>query len=404
MYEEKKENKKTKQNKLFKKGKTKKTNKNIFEQKQNELKIIVFPKSKIPKIKSKSKSKEKADFNIPISKLDINYYVQKAIEKRKRNENLNKRSIPLSINRASDRSALSKERSSSRKKKLKYEYQILSQYDISAFGNQEFNPRIIKARPREPLFSKYERLNFKSNKYYRSNTFNNRQNIEANNSKEIFPSELGIGLPFQGKDYSDSYSNIVRKKKSKEKNNKIKSEIKKVESTNYQRYSNNIKIDNKEETEQKSNQKERNSLIDKYIEKEFDCISKIEEAINNKKVLRREELSKLILCFIDILYRKEDKTWNTKDILNIYNYKINRIAKIIILMNNIDQIKVFEALKRTADSHNKVELYEKLLIEIEEIKKLNKNRKSQRNNESPQNVEGYYNRARMSKVTYNSIK
>ena len=219
---------------------------------------------------------------------------------------------------------------------------------------------------------------------------------------------MGIGVPYIRKSQHDSYNNIYKNKKSLEKKNKEELSFKKNEPKNYNRYSSNLESDNLFEgkSEHKENKNERNSLIEKDAEKEFESISNIEESIYNKKAIKRDEMSKLILCFIDILYKNADKIMNYKDEHKIYNYKIKRISNIVILMNNIDQIKVFEALKKTADSHKKMELYEKLVNEIEEIKKSNKIRISQRSNyENAHNAkDGYSNRARMSKVLYKSLK
>ena len=74
-------------------------------------------------------------------------------------------------------------------------------------------------------------------------------------------------------------------------------------------------------------------------------------------------------------------------------------------MNNIDQIKILEALKRTADSYSKMELYEKLTNEVEQKTKNKKIKKTNYNNILNNKEEySYSNRAKFSESLKKSIK
>ena len=87
-----------------------------------------------------------------------------------------------------------------------------------------------------------------------------------------------------------------------------------------------------------------------------------------------------------------------------YNYKISRIAKIVVFMDNIDQIKVLESMKKTADSHNKMELYERLSDEVEGINKMRKSKLRKSDFSSGVIRDGYYYRAQIRKTLKNSMK
>ena len=141
------------------------------------------------------------------------------------------------------------------------------------------------------------------------------------------------------------------------------------------------------------------------MKQKFAGISSIEKSILSKKKLNEEEINQLIFCFIDVLYKEADKILKNKEYIVFYTDGINRIVNMVIVMDNIDQIKIMEALKRTADSYNKMELYEKVSSEIE---KCNKSRKSKRYSHEnvPNNKEGYSysNRAKFSKSLNKSSK
>ena len=66
-------------------------------------------------------------------------------------------------------------------------YQLLKKYETSEMGKEKFNPKKTKARPYEPLFSKYEQLEHKMQ------FDSNNNEYKFKNPREIFPSELNIG-------------------------------------------------------------------------------------------------------------------------------------------------------------------------------------------------------------------
>ena len=107
-------------------------------------------------------------------------------------------------------------------------------------------------------------------------------------------------------------------------------------------------------------------------ENDFYDITQFEDMIYSKVKIKQDELNQLIIHFIIILYKDVDKLLNNKDGFKSYNYEINRIANMLIFMKNVDQIKIMEASKRTADSYNKMEIFKKLNNEIDEINKFRK--------------------------------
>ena len=317
-----------------------------------------------------------------------------ALQSRDKNNdyNNNRSSSKYRFSRKSNRNnSNSSMRVSNRNSKVKYEYQHLKKYETSQMGKEKFNPQKTKARPFEPLFSKYEQLEHKMQ------FDSNNNEYKYKNPKEIFPSELNIG--------GVSNYSIKRKenilKKSVTSDDYLNSEYRKSKSkSNNKKYRFSGKSSIKSEKDGNDRQ-----IFNENIQKKFMGISNIEKAILNKKVIKTDEINQLIFCFIDILYEDADKILKNKECINYYNYSINRIVKIIIFMNNIDQIKVMEALKRTADSYNKMDLYEKLTNEFETKKKVRKSTKLQQEN-FPNNKEGlsYSTRAMVSKRLKKSLK
>ena len=236
----------------------------------------------------------------------------------------------------------------------------------------KFSPKKIKSKPIDPLLSKYEELQGNNNNEL---SFNKTES-NYKNQKEIFPSTLGIGIPSY---YKTKISQNKNNNQEMSPSNNNEKKLKKYETKSYFSYKSINPSDNPFEgpSQYEKSQKERKNYIAKAVEKEeneFYDISYLEESIFSKKDLKEDELSQLINHFINILYKDVDKILNNKDEFKSYNYKISRITNIIVYMKNIDQIKVMEALKRTADSKNKMEIFEKLSNEIDEINKFLKNR------------------------------
>ena len=291
---------------------------------------------------------------------------------------------------------------SNRNSKVKYEYQHLKKYETSEMGKEKFNPKKTKARPYEPLFSKYEQLEHK-------NQFDSKNNeYKYNNPKEIFPSELNIG------GLGLSLYNIKRKenilKKSFNTDTMLNSEYristKKSRDLNESNLINNRNSGYSGKASLKSEKEEKERRIfNENMQQKFSSILKIEKAILNKKAIKANEINQLILCFIDILYKDADKILKNKKDIIYYTDGINRIINMIIVMNNIDQIKIMEALKRTADSYYKIELYEKLSNEFETKNKERKTKKLNSENFPNKKEElSYATRAIVSKNLNKSLK
>jgi hypothetical protein len=291
----------------------------------------------------------------------------------------------------------SRENSSNAKREIKYEYQHQNIGEISKFPYQQFEPIKRKSKPKDPLFSKYEMLGG-------TNTYPVKKNNSlTKNHQKIFTIDISDIQSFYK---ATTYVSIANnnKKMNKDKNNlKINYDKK-----NYFSYINNMKRENPFEgpSPYEKKPKERKNYIAKQVKKgenEFNDITQFEDMIYSKVKIKEDELNQLIIHFIDILYKDVDKILNNKDGFKSYNYKINRIANMIIFMKNVDQIKIMEALKRTADSYNKMEIFKKLNNEIDEINKFRKT-KGYKHERISNSKEGYSNRYKNSRSIQNSLK
>ena len=291
----------------------------------------------------------------------------------------------------------SRENSSNTKKEIKYEYQHQNVGEIFSFGVQQFKPKKRKSKPAEPLFSQYEMSGVQ-------NTYPSKKNNSlTKNHQKIFTIEMNDILPtYKATTYASIANNYIKMKNDE---NKFKINYDKK---NYYSYANNIKRENPFEgpSQYEKKPKERKNFIAKQVKKgesEFYDITQFEDMIYSKVEIKEEELNQLIIRFIDILYKDVDKILNNKDGFKSYNYKINRIANMIIFMKNVDQIKIMEALKRTADSYNKMEIFKKLNNEIDEINKFRKT-KGYKHERISNSKEGYSNRYKITRTIQNSLK
>ena len=307
-----------------------------------------------------------------------------------------KNNVDININNNNNIMNKTRENNSISKKDINYEYQIENKPERKL----KFNPKKTKSKPLEPLFSKYEQLQGNKNIEF------NKTELNYKNQKEIFPSALGIGITSYYKTKINQNKN--NRLDTSSSNNTQEKKIKKYDTQSYFSYKTKVLSDNPFEgpSQYEKSQKERKNYIAKAVEKEeneFYDISYLEESIFSKKDLKEDELSQLIIYFINILYKDVDKILNNKDEFKNYNYKINRISNIIIYMKTVDQIKVMESLKRTADSRNKMEIFEKLSKEIDEINKFLKNRGYKFEN-IHNSKEGYSFRYKNSKILNKSMR
>ena len=351
-------------------------------------------KAKIPKSTSKSKSTKKYNQTDEYRRIDIKSYVEMALQNRdKYNDDLRNTSKNRLSRKSNRNNSSSSMKNYSKNKNAKYEYQHLKKYETSEMGNEKFNPQKTKVKPFEPLFSKYEQLDHK--RYSQVNS--NNENL-FKNKREIFPSVVDIGV--------SSYSikrkhHILRSSDMNNNNSGINDYRKTFSQPKTKKLDLNDQLDkglSEIELQERKN-------FNENMKQKFAGISSIEKSILSKKKLNEEEINQLIFCFIDVLYKEADKILKNKEYIVFYTDGINRIVNMVIVMDNIDQIKIMEALKRTADSYNKMELYEKVSSEIE---KCNKSRKSKRYSHEnvPNNKEGYSysNRAKFSKSLNKSSK
>ena len=89
------------------------------------------------------------------------------------------------------------------------------------------------------------------------------------------------------------------------------------------------------------------------------------------KEIKKSDLDQIALKLIDTLYQNVDKI-KKKEELNIYDEKIKKISNKIINMKYSNQAKILECLRKTADSYNKLILFEKLEKQVNELNKIKK--------------------------------
>ena len=87
--------------------------------------------------------------------------------------------------------------------------------------------------------------------------------------------------------------------------------------------------------------------------------------------MKKANLNQITLHLIGILYKNVDKIRKKED-FNLLDDKLIKIANIIISMKNSNQIKVLECLRKTANSYNKKEIYERLEKKVDELNKIKK--------------------------------
>ena len=104
-------------------------------------------------------------------------------------------------------------------------------------------------------------------------------------------------------------------------------------------------------------------------------ISSLDESTPTMYELRNMELNDMILYFIYILYHDVDKLLNNKSALKLYDSKIEEIASLIVYMDDVDQIKVMEAMNMAAVSYNQIELFNRLSDKVDEMNKIKKGNK-----------------------------
>ena len=216
-----------------------------------------------------------------------------------------------------------------------------------------FNPKIPISKPKETLFNPEQ---IKVNEKYipttvRPPTANNNEGESFyKKTKEIFPSQLGVEIPYKSikKDNLYSRSSLLDNN-----NNKNKFKMKKYENKTYFSYKNNMKSNNpfKGPNEYEKNQKDRKNQIAEEVEKQendFNEIAILEDNIVNHRELSEEEYNQLINKFNQIMYDKTEVILENKEELKNYESKITKITNIIKEMKIEDQNKVLEFLEKNA--------------------------------------------------------
>ena len=255
-----------------------------------------------------------------------------------------------------------------------------------------FNPKIPKNKTMKPLFGN-EELEGQSSSKNINKSFMKEPVFKK--TKEIFPSQLGIGMSNKSK-INQNYKNTtfnsfrytLKKQLSKDikKEENSKNKVEKYEQKTYFSFQSSIKSDNpfKGPSQFEKSNKQRKNQISKTVEKEeneFYDISIIEEKISHQAQLSEEELNQLINRFSNIMYKDHS---SNKEELKGYEFKINKITNIIKIMDSNEQKKVMDELKKRAENEKKNDIYDKLKNKIDEFKnkkiKLNKNEDDEEEN------------------------
>ena len=249
----------------------------------------------------------------------------------------------------------------------------------------EINPKIRVSKPIEPLFrnSEIERL---SKHQYPSNDKYESFYIKT---KEIFPSQLGVEIPYKSKlkeslhNRRSLYGSSFGRKKCDSGENKFR--IKKYENKSYFSYKSNMKRDNpfRGPSEYRLTIKQRKNKISEAVEKkedELDKIAIIEDNIMSHKDLSEEEFNQLVNKFKQIMYNSEEVNAESKEELKGYEVKIYKITDIIKVMNNDDQNRVLNDLEKNADNEIKKEIFGKLKNNIEENNNMKKQKEASEKN------------------------
>ena len=257
-----------------------------------------------------------------------------------------------------------------------------------------FNPNRGRAKSIQPLFSKYDKLQFQK-RFERLSASIQPGEAIYQRAKEIFPSKYGIEMPYRSQLRQSNYSinNMKSSNKKRLTSEKRSGEIKpfdefrirgsssgslwnssigikKYGKKNYYKYKNKKRSDNPFvglSIYDKSTKK-RKSLIAQTIKKEsneFDEIILIEGNVIKKRELDEKELTKIIDKLGKFLYEDEEKNLENKE---SYEYKINKVSNMIKVMDEDKQLIVLEQLENKANDEYSKELFEKLKTKIEDYK------------------------------------
>ena len=271
-----------------------------------------------------------------------------------------------------------------------------TKYKIPISGELLFNPKKSKRKSHHPLFTKYEVLEF--NNAMRFSAIPPGNELVYRKTIEIFPSKYGFEMPYRSQLRQSNYSVYSsrsidksnrkktiseKKKKSDIKSNdgtsikefdfNAKSEhfiIKKYGKKNYYMYKSPIKSNNPFVglSHYAKNIKQRRSLIAKAVKKEgnqFNEIISLEENIIKKRELNEKELNQLIITLTKFIYDDNEKNLENKD---SYEFKINKVSNIIKFMNEENQNKIMEELRKNAKDDYSNEIFEILKAKIDDYK------------------------------------
>ena len=98
---------------------------------------------------------------------------------------------------------------------------------------------------------------------------------------------------------------------------------------------------------------------------QFNEIISLEENIIKKRELNEKELNQLIITLTKFIYDDNEKNLENKD---SYEFKINKVSNIIKFMNEENQNKIMEELRKNAKDDYSNEIFEILKAKIDDYK------------------------------------
>ena len=251
---------------------------------------------------------------------------------------------------------------------------------LNKIKDNESRNELNKIKNLSEIKDSYKQIISSREKNIKKNKIDISNKNKGNYSKKI-KNNLKLLNIINKNNFQNKYSNILKTEPN---------HINKKYKEKYYNNTNNYKIKDYKDCFQKEKSSEKNKKILKK-EKDIDYLykfSSLKESVFTKEELKERELNEIILNFIDILYKDVDKFLNNKNALKLYDEKINEIANIIIFMNDVEQVKVMEAMNKAAISYNKKELFYRLSNEVDEMNKI-KNYKEYKNVNISKEKEGY---------------
>ena len=228
--------------------------------------------------------------------------------------------------------------------------------------NQSLNGQKIHSEN----FSSNENINININKKKEKEKEQNILDSQIqSNSEEIFKSTSKEKQPIKTISILPRNSNTKTKSYSSPIKNNTSFKVKNILLNKMKKSTQNKNSSNKNSSNNISTQIEEKNIFN------FSNYDLLDGEIMTESELKQFNLNQVTLRFIDILY-KDDFKFKGKEEIKLYDEKIFKIANMIIYMNNLNQIKVMECMRKAANSFIKKKFFEKLVKNVDEMNKLKK--------------------------------